>query len=867
MKNLLLAILILGSSALYGQQKVNYEAGQLIVQFNPAKNIASFARQLEERYGIAVGQIEELSDIASIYLLKFDDAAANLDQIEGVLRTYDEIWEVQKNHFVTIRETIPNDTDWDQLWHLKNDGSTGGTVDADIDATDAWDITTGGATTHADEIVVCVVEGGGVDTGHVDIKGNIWLNTVEIDDGLDNDGNGYIDDYAGWNVVDLNDDVGFGSHGTRVAGMIGAKGNNGIGVTGVNWDVKMMIVKGQTASNESSVLAAYNYPLKMRRMYNESFGAEGAFVVATNSSWGIDNGDPEDSPLWCAMYDTLGAAGILSVCATTNNNLNVDDVGDMPTTCTSEFIIATTMTNSDDVRASAGYGLTHVDLGAPGSNVRLPVPGNIYTNTSGTSFSTPCVTGAVALAYSTPCADFINFVKYNPKLAALAMKDYILENVDPIAALSSEVASGGRLNVNNTINAILADCDPGSCIAPYNLRLDNLTDAVAEISWDGFTSDFVFYIQEGTGPLVEIASPGSMTLTIDTLKPCTNYTVKIKALCPVSDTSIYSYPLTFKTDGCCNNPNVNLETKTEDLLQVKWNDVLYATQYDLRYREEGTASWTELSDVSSPYTASGLEACTNYEFQIYTLCTDSTHGFSESFVYRTLGCGACVEADYCEISGANDNQEWIDSIAINGFENGTGANGGWFVSEEIITALTPGETYTMKIAPGYSGFNFTETITVWIDYDHSGTFEAAEKVVNEITTNTTTYQMFSISMGATLGVTKMRIGMSALSAPQPCQSTNFWGEYEDYCVYIGPQTGIGEETNGIRIYPNPVSDRLFVQSEEQISSYLLYCQDGQLIRTDQLIGGSISTAHLAPGVYHLQLNTESGQTQHKFIKL
>ena len=182
----------------------------------------------------------------------------------------------QFNHEVQNR-ALPNDPSIGSQWHHV-DGS-----DNDIDSDLAWDITTGGQTSNGDEIVVCVIEGGGANYNHPDLIANHWTNTAEIDNnGIDDDGNGYIDDFNGWNPVSDNDNVGNANHGTAVSGMIGAKGNNNNGGAGVNWDVKIMQVDLGSLT-EANVIESYSYPLTMRERYNASNGAEGAFVVATNA--------------------------------------------------------------------------------------------------------------------------------------------------------------------------------------------------------------------------------------------------------------------------------------------------------------------------------------------------------------------------------------------------------------------------------------------------------------------------------------------------------------------------------------------------------------------------------------------------------
>jgi hypothetical protein len=135
----------------------------------------------------------------------------------------------------------------------------------------------------------------------------------------------------------------------------------------------------------------------MRQRYNQTNGAEGAFVVATNSSWGINNGNPANAPLWCAFYDTLGAYGILNAGATANAQINVDVSGDLPTGCISDYLISVTATNNNDVRTFSGFGANTIHLGAPGEAVRTTSGSSNYTTTDGTSFATPMVAGAIAL--------------------------------------------------------------------------------------------------------------------------------------------------------------------------------------------------------------------------------------------------------------------------------------------------------------------------------------------------------------------------------------------------------------------------------------------------------------------------------------
>ena len=424
---------------------------------------------------------ETLSALSCIYLFSYDDVAMNEDMMLRSLNGLPFVEAAQLNHYVEERAT-PNDPQFGSQWH-HIDAS-----DNDIDSDLAWDITTGGATANGDRIVVAVLEGGGSNYNHVDLIDNHWVNSAEVPgNGIDDDGNGFVDDYNGWNAGSNNDAIAAGGHGTSVSGMIGATGNNGNGGAGVNWDVDIMQVDMGGGLTESNVIAAYNYPYTMRNLYNTSGGTQGAFVVATNASWGIDGANPANYPVWCAYYDDLGAVGILNCGATANNNVNIDVVGDMPTGCGSDYMVAVTATNSSDVRTFSGYGATTIDLGAPGENVFLPSGSTGYGGTSGTSFASPCVAGGIALVYSAPCADLASNALLTPQATADAVRSYILNGVDQVANLAGETVTGGRLNVRNALDLAIEDCNPDiGCTDPTacNYSPEAITDNGSCLQFD-----------------------------------------------------------------------------------------------------------------------------------------------------------------------------------------------------------------------------------------------------------------------------------------------------------------------------------------------------------------------------------------------
>ena len=185
---------------------------------------------------------------------------ASPDDIRGWAAATSAVRSVEPDRVVTASATLPNDPSFSRLWGLNNAGQTGGVSDADADAPEAWDVTTGSRS-----VVVAVVDTG-IDTNHPDLAANIWRNPGETaGDGIDNDGNGFVDDVSGWNFVSNTPNVfDDNSHGTHVAGTIGAVGNNGVGVTGMNWQVSIMALKFLNSSGSGTTSAAIAAPRACR---------------------------------------------------------------------------------------------------------------------------------------------------------------------------------------------------------------------------------------------------------------------------------------------------------------------------------------------------------------------------------------------------------------------------------------------------------------------------------------------------------------------------------------------------------------------------------------------------------------------------
>ena len=328
---------------------------------------------------------------------------------------------IEPNYIRQLHE-IPNDPQFSALWGLRNTGQTGGSPDADIDAEVAWDVFTG-----SEGVVVGIIDTG-ADYNHPDLAANIYTNPGEIaGNGVDDDGNGYIDDVRGWDFANNdNNPMDDHGHGTHTAGTVGAVGDNGIGVVGVNWRVKIMPLKAFNAGGGAS-----DVDLIEAIQYSTLMG-----VRLTSNSWG---GGPFSAAMMQAIA-AANAAGILFVAAAGNESSDNDAFPHYPSGYDLPNVVSVAATDHNDALAGfSSYGATTVDLGAPGVNILSTVPGG-YGQASGTSMATPHVSGVLALIFG-------RF----PGIGAPQAKALLLVRTDPVSGLAGRVLTGGRLNAFGAI--------------------------------------------------------------------------------------------------------------------------------------------------------------------------------------------------------------------------------------------------------------------------------------------------------------------------------------------------------------------------------------------------------------------------------
>jgi subtilisin family serine protease/outer membrane protein assembly factor BamB len=335
----------------------------------------------------------------------------------------------------SLRRTLatPNDPNFNRQWPLFNNGANNGIAGADIKAPAGWDVRTDAA-----EIIVAVIDTG-VRLDHPDLVANLWRNPLEIPgNGRDDDGNGYVDDVHGINAINgtgtPTDDTG---HGTHVAGIIGAVGNNGLGISGVAWRVRIMPLKflGGIAGrgSTSDAIECIDYAIR-----------QGAHII--NASYGIEVGPvPFFDPAEFDAVRQARDAGIIFVAAAGNDGANLDLLAHYPASYRLENVIAVgNSANRDEPSAASNFGSGSVELFAPGTEVYSLSnnPASPYATLSGTSMAAPHVTGALALVK----AQFPND-NYRQLI------NRVLRSVDPVPALIGRAQTGGRLNLDRALRS------------------------------------------------------------------------------------------------------------------------------------------------------------------------------------------------------------------------------------------------------------------------------------------------------------------------------------------------------------------------------------------------------------------------------
>jgi subtilisin family serine protease len=421
------------------RSELRYIASELLVQFHAGQAAAARDAVLKTLGARTAKRLRQAAD-GELHLVRLPKGLAVQDAVRQ-LRAHGAVRFVEPN-WVYTTQAAPNDPAYQQgaLWGVYGDQSPGRRNQYGSQAAEAWEA---GKDCSSDVVVGIIDEG--VMTTHPDTQANIWVNPFEIPgNGIDDDGNGRIDDIHGWDFVSNDNSTFDGAgddHGTHVSGTIGAVRNNGIGVAGICGQVKMVNAKflGPKGGSTADAILAVDYMTDLKTRH-------GVNLVATNNSWG---GGGFSQALKDAI-DRQGAAGILFIAAAGNGNLlgigqNTDNKPAYPASYTSENIISVASITKKGAKSGfSNYGLTSVDIGAPGSSIWSTVPkmenGVLtasYAAYDGTSMATPHVTGAVAF-----------YASRHPGATAAQIKAAVLGSAVPTASLAGKTVTGGRLDVS-----------------------------------------------------------------------------------------------------------------------------------------------------------------------------------------------------------------------------------------------------------------------------------------------------------------------------------------------------------------------------------------------------------------------------------
>jgi hypothetical protein len=601
----------------------DFLAGEVIVQFDasmteemrasvrPAGSILveTIHTAMMQRVGEGVMERLQLSDSFSI-----DQAIEYYEGMNGV--------QFAEPNYIVTTAAVSNDNFYTNgsLWGMFSDdtptaiGPGGTTNQFGSQAEKAWDQDILGSS----DVIVGVIDTG-VQVDHPDLVNNIWVNPFDAVDGIDNDGNGYVDDTWGWDFAG-NDRIVYDStaddHGTHVAGTIGAEGGNSIGVAGVNWDVAIVSLKFLAPSGSTTnAIRAVDYltDLKVRHNLN---------IVASNNSWG---GGGYSTGLHAAIIRSA-KSDILFFAAAGNSASNNDAVNAYPTNYSTLVAAGSTtpasydgvvavanITSTGALSGSSSYGATTVDIGAPGNNIWSTLPAGSYGSFSGTSMATPHVAGAAAL-----------YKSHYPTATAEQIRDILLNTAKPTPSLNGRVVTDGRLDVAAMLavppvpsitisNETVAEGDSGLTQVIFTVTL-------SEVSTDVITVDYSTRGGSATAGIDYVSISG--TLTFNPGETTQTIAVDVYGDTDVELREDFFVDLTNPTNAIIDFPFGVGEIISEDVPEVTIQDV------------------------------SIIEGNSGYKALYFTFVLSDQHSENVSIVYSTEDGSAKSGSDYQGVSGS-----------------------------------------------------------------------------------------------------------------------------------------------------------------------------------------------------------------------
>jgi subtilisin family serine protease len=648
-------------------RKAQHAPGELLIKYKRSVRSAAYKYRRSSR------RFATLRRFRSVGVLQVKiPEGMTLEEALDSCRQDPEVEYAEPNYVrhISVDPVFPDDEHFDELWGLHNteqwhksiEDDHRGLDDADMDAPEAWDVQTGSR-----NVVVAVLDTG-VDWGHEDLAANIWINPGEIngEDGVDDDGNGYVDDIRGWDFVPKegdNDPVDDNGHGTHVSGTIGAEGDNGIGITGVTWAVSIMPLKTLDKEGTGTVaeeIEAIEYAI-----------ANGAKIINASFS-GEDYSKLE--------YDAIKSAQdarILLVAAAGNNGSNNDDTPEYPASYNLNNIIAVAATDHNDRLAHfSNYGALTVDVAAPGVDIYSTKTDNSYSLASGTSMAAPHVSGLAALIWS-----------QNLGFMYSEVKGFIFYGVDVLDPLAGKILKAGRINANASILA--ADSGAGDVpdFPPSDLVVEAASARQLNLTWTDNASD-------ETGTRIERATKtGGPFSHVGTVAA----NVESYADVTVNDLTTYFYRvLAFNVAGVTDPSNTDSATTPFAAPDNLWATAASSSRIDL--------FWSDNSAGESGYRIERKTGAAGTYSQIATVgpnvdtFKDTGLGASTTYYYRVRGFTDQEVSPYSnEISAETSAVLTASSVPPVG--DGGGGGGGCFISACVAFLTIPADCFVTFRCP------------------------------------------------------------------------------------------------------------------------------------------------------------------------
>jgi subtilisin family serine protease len=545
-----------------------FREGEILVKFKQETRSAS-ALRIHQSIGSTV--MKKIQGVSGLEHVKLDPSTTVADAV-AYYKSNPEV-EYAEPNYRRRAAVIPNDPGFNLQWGLTK-----------INAPSAWDISTGGN-------VVIAVPDTGINYNHSDISANIWSNSSEIPgNGIDDDGNGYVDDIRGWNFVSSNNSpMDDNDHGTHVAGIIGAVGNNQIGIAGTMWNCKLMPLKILDSEGNgyiSDEVSAIYYAI-----------AKGVKII-NFSLTGADYSLTE--------YNAINAAknaGILVVAAAGNESSNNDVIPQYPANYGLQNIISVASSNSSDTLSSfSNYG-TSVHVAAPGSSIYSAIPSG-YGYMSGTSMATPHVSGLAGLLFG-----------YYTNYTYSQVRSTILNYSDILPSLSGRVQTSGRINAYLSLSSLAAPS--GLAAAPLSLTQIQLNWTDRATAEDGYKIER----KNGSGQYQGIATLPSNAASYTDTPPIdgTTYDYRVYAYNSVSGAPGGPAATVSATTPLLSPSNLSASASSSSQISLSWTDNSGAESGYKIERKTGSGNFAEIASTTAnsvSYQDSGLSPSTTYTYRI-----------------------------------------------------------------------------------------------------------------------------------------------------------------------------------------------------------------------------------------------------------